>query len=69
MGKGSECSRGNQSDHGMAYHHAVTAIRNGFSSIMVDRSSLPYEENVREVGELVKIAHAVGVAWRLSLAT
>ena len=28
-------------DHGMAYHHAVTAIRNGFSSIMVDRSSLP----------------------------
>lgn len=54
-------------DHGMAYHHAVTAIRNGFSSIMVDRSSLPYEENVREVSELVKIAHAVGVSVEAEL--
>ena len=34
---------------------------------MVDRSSLPYEENVAEVAELVKIAHAVGVSVEAEL--
>ena len=34
---------------------------------MVDRSSLPYEENVAEVSELVKIAHAVGVSVEAEL--
>ena len=47
-------------DHGGTFEQAMIAIRAGFSSIMVDRSSLPYEQNVAEVSELVKIAHAVG---------
>ena len=33
-------------DHGGCFEHAMIALRAGFSSIMVDRSSLPYEENV-----------------------
>lgn len=54
-------------DHGMEYAHAIWAIRAGFTSIMVDRSSLPYEENVAQVKELVKIAHAVGVTVEAEL--
>ena len=48
-------------DHGATYEDAINAIRAGFSDIMIDRSSLPYEENVAQVSELVKVAHAVGV--------
>lgn len=54
-------------DHGGTFEQAVIAIRCGFSSIMVDRSSLPYEENVAEVAQLVKIAHAVGVSVEAEL--
>lgn len=34
---------------------------------MVDRSTLPYDENVAQVKELVKIAHAVGVSVEAEL--
>ena len=34
---------------------------------MVDRSSAPYEENIRDTAELVKIAHAVGVSVEAEL--
>lgn len=48
-------------DHGSTFEQAVRAIHAGYTGIMVDRSTLPYEENVRQVAELVKIAHACGV--------
>lgn len=54
-------------DHGATFEQAMMAIRSGFSSIMVDRSSLPYEQNVAEVAELVRIAHAVGVSVEAEL--
>lgn len=54
-------------DHGEKYVHAITAVRAGFTSIMVDRSSLPFEENVKQVKELVKVAHAVGVSVEAEL--
>lgn len=54
-------------DHGSTFEHAMIAIRSGFSSIMVDRSSLPYKENVAEVAQLVKIAHAVGISVEAEL--
>ena len=44
-------------DHGLQYMHAIACIRAHFTSIMVDRSALPYERNAAEVKELVKIAH------------
>ena len=49
-------------DHGGTFEQGVQAVHAGFSSIMVDRSTLPFEENVEQVRELVKIAHAVGVS-------
>ena len=54
-------------DHGSDFESAVECIRAGFSSIMVDRSELPFEENIAQVKELVKVAHAVGVSVEAEL--
>lgn len=54
-------------DHGSRFEEAVRAIRSGYTSIMVDRSQLPYDENVKEVKEITKIAHAVGVTVEAEL--
>ena len=45
-------------DHGGPFEEIIQAIRCGYTSVMVDRSTLTFEENVREVAEIVKIAHA-----------
>jgi fructose-bisphosphate aldolase class II len=42
-------------------------IRASFSSIMAVRSTLPFEENVAQVKELVRIAHACGVSVEAEL--
>ena len=54
-------------DHGSTFETAIWCIRAGFTSIMVDRSSKPYEQNVAEVEELTRIAHAVGVSVEAEL--
>lgn len=54
-------------DHGKTFEQCIAGIQAGFTSIMVDRSQLPYADNVREVKELVKIAHAVGVSVEAEL--
>ena len=54
-------------DHGAKFEHAIWAIKAGFTDIMVDRSSLPYEENAAQVKELVRIAHSVGVGVEAEL--
>ncbi|MDR1765268.1 MAG: class II fructose-bisphosphate aldolase [Lachnospiraceae bacterium] len=54
-------------DHGPTYESAIWCIRAGFTSIMADRSMLPYEDNVAQVAELVKVAHAVGVTVEAEL--
>lgn len=54
-------------DHGITFEQCVAAIAAGFPSIMVDRSHLPYKENVAEVKELTRIAHAVGVSVEAEL--
>ena len=54
-------------DHGGPYEHLIRAIRAGFSSVMVDRSTLPYEQNLAESKEIVKVAHAVGVSVEAEL--
>ena len=54
-------------DHGATFEEGILGIRAGFSDIMVDRSKLPYEENVRQVKELVRIAHAVNVGVEAEL--
>lgn len=54
-------------DHGGPYEDIIEAVRSGFTGIMVDRSSLSFEENVKEVREIVKIAHAVGISVEAEL--
>ncbi len=48
-------------DHGPSFNWAMKAIRYGFSSVMIDHSTKPWEENVRLTKEVVAAAHAVGV--------
>jgi len=48
-------------DHSSNFKESMRGIRAGFGSIMVDRSSLAYEQNIAEVKEMVRIAHAVDV--------
>ncbi|MDD4495537.1 MAG: class II fructose-bisphosphate aldolase [Eubacteriales bacterium] len=48
-------------DHTPTFESAIAGVRAGFNTIMVDRSSLPYKENLAQVKELVRIAHAVDI--------
>ena len=48
-------------DHGLTFEKCLEAIQLGFTSIMYDCSTASYEDNVRDVAEMVKIAHACGV--------
>lgn len=54
-------------DHGLEFEQVIQAIRGGFTSVMVDRSMLSFEENVEQVQEIVKIAHSVGVSVEAEL--
>jgi len=56
-----------QLDHGARFEDAILAIRAGFTGIMVDRSSCPFEQNIAEVADLVRIAHSVGVSVEAEL--
>ena len=47
-------------DHGAEFYKIVDALWSGCSSVMVDRSYLPYDENVKQVSEVVRIAHNIG---------
>lgn len=49
-------------DHGKSYHELVLAIQKGFSSVMIDASMCPYEENVARTKEIVKLAHELGIS-------
>ena len=48
-------------DHGCTFNGCMQALRLGFSSIMYDCSAMPYEENIRKMEEICRIAHAMGV--------
>jgi fructose-bisphosphate aldolase class II len=54
-------------DHGQEFADAVKAVRAGFTSLMVDRSTCPFEQNVAEVREIVKIAHTLDMSVEAEL--
>jgi len=54
-------------DHGETFETIMRAIRAGFTSVMFDGSHLPYEENVRETSEIVRVCHAMGVTVEAEL--
>lgn len=49
-------------DHGRNFDSCVAAVEGGYTSVMIDGSSLPFEENVELTREVVKYAHARGVS-------
>lgn len=48
-------------DHGSSYESCARAIRAGFSSVMIDGSSLPFDENVSVTRRVAELAHACSV--------
>lgn len=54
-------------DHGRSYEDIMLGIRSGFTSIMVDRSSLPYAENVAETKEVVRMCKPLGISVEAEL--
>lgn len=48
-------------DHGKSLESVKACIDGGYTSVMIDGSSLPYEENVALTREVVKYAHPYGV--------
>ncbi len=54
-------------DHGTSLEMVYRALRIGFTSVMIDTSELPYEENLRITKEVTVIAHAMGVGVEAEL--
>lgn len=48
-------------DHGMSLKMIYRALRIGFTSVMIDASALPFEENVRITKHVTEIAHSMNV--------
>lgn len=49
-------------DHGKDFDSCAAAIEGGYTSVMIDGSSLPLEQNIELTREVVKYAHARGVS-------
>ena len=49
-------------DHGRDFDSCAAAIEGGYTSVMIDGSSLPFKDNVELTREVVKYAHARGVS-------
>ena len=48
-------------DHGRDFESVKAAIDGGYTSVMIDGSSLPLEQNMELTREVVKYAHSLGV--------
>ncbi|MFC9711376.1 ketose-bisphosphate aldolase [Paenibacillus sp. NPDC056933] len=56
-------------DHGATIKDITRSIRNGYTSVMMDASHLPFEENVAATKEAVELAHLVDVSVEGELGT
>lgn len=54
-------------DHGPSFEIAKDCIDNGFSSVMIDGSALPYEENIKLTKQVVEYAHQFDVTVEAEL--
>ena len=54
-------------DHGDSFEVCKECIENGFTSVMIDASSKPFEENVAITRQVVEYAHAHGVVVEAEL--
>ena len=56
-------------DHGSSIKQIMEAIQCGFTSVMIDASTLPLEENIAITKKVVELAHAVNVSVEGELGT
>ena len=54
-------------DHGDSYETCVSCIESGFSSVMIDGSSLPFAENIALTKKVVEFAHRYDVTVEAEL--
>jgi len=54
-------------DHGTSFEQVMQCIRQGFSSVMIDGSKLPLEENIELTNRVLAVARAVGVSVEAEL--
>lgn len=48
-------------DHGSSFELAVKAVKEGYTSVMIDGSKLPFEENIDVSKRVVSVAHPNGI--------
>ena len=56
-------------DHGANLYDVLRAIRNGYTSVMIDSSKNTYQENIETTKKVVEIAHALNVSVEAELGT
>jgi ketose-bisphosphate aldolases len=56
-------------DHGASFEQVILAIQSGYTSVMIDGSSLPFEQNIALCKKVVETAHAVNVSVEGELGT
>jgi fructose-bisphosphate aldolase class II len=56
-------------DHGDSFETCKSCIEDGFTSVMIDASSKPFEENIEITRKVVEYAHAHGVVVEAELGT
>ncbi|MFB1049662.1 class II fructose-bisphosphate aldolase [Paraliobacillus sp. JSM ZJ581] len=56
-------------DHGSSFEQCAKAIHAGFTSVMIDASHDPFEENVATTSKVVELAHFHGVSVEAELGT
>lgn len=56
-------------DHGQTFEHIMRAIRTGYTSVMIDASSMSLEENIAITRRVVEVAHTVNVSVEAELGT
>ena len=56
-------------DHGSSFEKCKAAIDAGFTSVMIDASHHPFEENIETTKKVVDYAHAKGVSVEAELGT
>ncbi len=54
-------------DHGVSLDMIYKALRLGFTSVMIDASALPYQENLKVTKLVTEIAHSMGVSVEAEL--
>ncbi|MCP1143596.1 class II fructose-bisphosphate aldolase [Lysinibacillus endophyticus] len=56
-------------DHGSSFEKCKEAVDAGFTSVMIDASHHPFDENVKITSEVVDYAHSKGVSVEAELGT